>query len=101
MRRLGALAVLALLAILAPVAAHADTTLPVTASPTAPEPVQNLASKALGLAMYALIVVGLLAVLVGGVKFATGGPDAGKWIVRGVIALVIGAGFWAIVSWLL
>ncbi|MCE4608921.1 MAG: hypothetical protein F7C36_00875 [Desulfurococcales archaeon] len=81
--------------------AQTTTTLPITAEPEAPEPVQNLASKALGLAMYVLIVVGLLALLVGGAKFAMGAPDAGKWIIRGAIALVIGIGFWAIVTWLL
>ncbi len=81
--------------------AQTTTTLPITAQPEAPEPVQNLASKALGLAMYVLIVVGLLALLVGGAKFAMGAPDSGKWIIRGVIALVIGVGFWAIITWLL
>ena len=98
--RLGALAVLALL-VLAPAVAHADTTLPVTASPTAPEPVQSLANKAIGLGLYAVIVIGLLGLLVGGAKFAMGAPDAGKWIVRGAVVLAFGAGFWAIVNWLL
>jgi len=79
-----------------------NTQLPITnVQPQAPEPVQDLASKVLGLAMYVLIVVGLLALLVGGTKFAMGAPDSGKWIVRGVIALVIGVGFWAIITWLL
>ena len=84
-----------------PIHAQQTSTLPMTASPTAPEPIQSLANKAIGLGLYAVIVIGLLGLLVGGAKFAMGAPDAGKWIVRGAVVLAFGAGFWAIVNWLL
>ncbi len=104
MRRMYAWVTLILFTVLLGAPAHAQqtNTLPITGvQPEAPEPVQNLSNKVLGLAMYALIALGLLGILIGGAKFAIGAPDAGKWIVRGAVALVIGAGFWAIISWLL
>ncbi len=85
-----------------PALAQANTSnasLPVPeVKPSAPAPIVSLAGRILSFLLFIAMFAGLAAVAVGAVKFVAGGEDAGRWIGRGIIALAIAAGFWAIIK---
>ena len=91
-----ALALVALL--LAPIVAVAKVN--ITVEPDAPEPVKTGLAKALGLAALLAAASGVLAILWGGFKLATGQEGAGRWLVSGAIAIIIAFGINEIVAWL-
>lgn len=78
------------------------TTLPISpVSPSAPGPIASFAEKVISFLLFLAVAGGLAAVALGAFKFIAGGEDAGKWIGRGLIALVIALGFWAIIKFFL
>ena len=89
---------LVVLQLAAPLAATAQVNLTVT--PQAPPEVESALSKGLGIASLVVIAAGILALLWGGFKLATGQEGAGKFLVGGAIALVIGININGIVAWL-
>ena len=96
-------AVLVFLGPLAPaLAVHAQNTLPLeTVTPSAPEPIKQLSARILSLLLFIALVAGLAAIAFAGFRFVTGGEDAGKWFVRGLVALFVAVGFWAIINYFL
>jgi hypothetical protein len=97
--------VLVALEALAPAALAENTTntsLPVPeVSPSAPQPIVSFAGKVISFLLFLAIFGGLAAIAIGIFKFIAGGEDAGKWIARGLVALVLGLGFWAFIKFFL
>ncbi|MCE4603246.1 MAG: TrbC/VirB2 family protein [Desulfurococcales archaeon] len=71
-----------------------------TVTPQAPPAVESTLGKALGLVVLLVAAAGIAAILWGGFKMATGQEGGGRWLVGGVVALVLAFSVNEIVAWL-
>lgn len=92
--------VAATLLLMQAVATIAAAQVNLTVTPQAPPVVESTLGKVLGLAVMLAAAGGMVAILWGGFKIATGQEGGGRLLVGGVIALVIAFGINEIVQWL-
>lgn len=88
---------LAIVALLSPIAVAEVN---ITVTPDAPQPVKSGLGKFLGLGVVVLAGAGVLALMWGFFKLATGQEGAGRWIIGGAFALIVAYGINDIVQWL-